>query len=138
MKKILFRTDSSSTIGTGHIMRDLVLADHFKKDKVVFACRNLENNINYKITNAGYDLELLESNDIDRLINLINRYKFDLIIIDHYEIDYKYEKLLKEKTGINIFVFDDTILFSSSGSHCQPNSCLIGRVLTLIPRLLAK
>lgn len=108
MKKILFRTDSSSTIGTGHIMRDLVLADHFKKDKVVFACRNLENNINYKITNAGYDLELLESNDIDRLINLINRYKFDLIIIDHYEIDYKYEKLLKEKTGIKIFVFDDT------------------------------
>ena len=108
MRNILFRTDSSRKIGTGHIMRDLVLANQYKKDKVVFACQDLENNINYKITNAGYELELLESNDIDKLIDLIHKYKFDLIVIDHYEIDYKYEKLLKEKTGIEIFVIGDT------------------------------
>jgi len=108
MKNIIFRTDSSAKIGTGHIMRDLVLAGYYKKDNVIFACRNLEDNINYKITNSGYELEILESNDIDKIIDLINKYKSDLIIIDHYEIDYRYEKLLKEKTGIEIFVLDDT------------------------------
>jgi hypothetical protein len=34
---ILFRTDSSSTIGTGHIMRDLVLAQQYPNDNIIFA-----------------------------------------------------------------------------------------------------
>jgi len=37
-KTILFRADSSSTIGTGHIMRDLVLAQKYAKKgyKIIF------------------------------------------------------------------------------------------------------
>jgi len=31
MKTILFRADSSSSIGTGHIIRDLVLAQKYAK-----------------------------------------------------------------------------------------------------------
>jgi len=36
-KTILFRADSSSTIGTGHIMRDLVLAKQFQDAHIIFA-----------------------------------------------------------------------------------------------------
>jgi len=35
MKNILFRADSSSTIGIGHIMRDLVLAQKYAKKDII-------------------------------------------------------------------------------------------------------
>ncbi|HFU76356.1 MAG TPA: UDP-2,4-diacetamido-2,4,6-trideoxy-beta-L-altropyranose hydrolase, partial [Arcobacter sp.] len=37
-----------------------------------------------------------------------NQYAIDMIVIDHYGINYEYEKELKEKTGIKVFVLDDT------------------------------
>ena len=50
---ILFRADSSSNIGTGHIMRDLVLAQQLEKKyphaTITFAVQNLSGNINHKI-----------------------------------------------------------------------------------------
>ena len=48
-KNILIRADSSSTIGTGHIMRDLVLAKQFPDAHIIFATQDLPGNINHKI-----------------------------------------------------------------------------------------
>lgn len=107
-KNILVRADSSSTIGTGHIMRDLVLARQYRNDNVTFATLNLEGNINQKIIDSGYKFELLKSNDLAEVINFIKKNNIDLIIIDHYGIDYHYEKELKEKTGVKVLSFDDT------------------------------
>ncbi len=108
--KILFRADSSSTIGTGHIMRDLVLAKReFKNDNVIFAVRDLEGNINYKITEDGYKIEILKSNNIEELNQVIKKYKIDMIVIDHYEIDYNYEKQLSIlNSKLSIMILDDT------------------------------
>ena len=53
MKTILFRADSSSAIGTGHIMRDLVLATQYPESKVIFATQDLEGNLNSKILESG-------------------------------------------------------------------------------------
>lgn len=108
MTNILLRGDSSSKIGLGHIMRDLVLVKEFKKAKISFACQDLKGNINHKILEAGYNLELLKSNSKEELLKLIKKLKIDLLIIDHYKIDYKIEKYIKEKTGVKIFVVDDT------------------------------
>ncbi|HEX5710240.1 MAG TPA: UDP-2,4-diacetamido-2,4,6-trideoxy-beta-L-altropyranose hydrolase [Sulfuricurvum sp.] len=108
MQNILFRADSSSTIGTGHIMRDLVLAQQFKDANIIFATQNLPGNINHTIEEKRYDIELLDSNDIEEVIELIKKHAITTIIIDHYGIDYNYEKALKEKTGVEIFVLDDT------------------------------
>lgn len=105
---ILIRADSSSRIGTGHIMRDLVLVKQFQSDNIIFACQKLEGNINSKIEKEKYPLKILKSNNIDELVSLIKELKIDMLIIDHYEIDQKYEKELKEKTGVKLFVFDDT------------------------------
>jgi len=106
---ILFRADSSSTIGIGHIMRDLVLAARYKDAKIIFAVQNLEGNINAKISEAGYKLEILRSNDIKELDNLIKKLAIDLLVIDHYGIDYKFEKQLKEKNPqLTLMVLDDT------------------------------
>lgn len=108
MQKILFRADSSSTIGMGHIMRDLVLAGQFQHDEIIFATQDLPGNINHKIREQNYRIELLGSNDLDELIGLIDQQNIDMVVIDHYGIDYEYEKTLKEKTGVKIFVLDDT------------------------------
>jgi len=107
-KSILFRADSSSTIGTGHIMRDLVLAKAFNGAKISFAVQELSGNINHKIEQEGYGIHLLHSNDIDELIDLIIQNDIEMIVIDHYGIDYLFEQELKAATGVKIFILDDT------------------------------
>ncbi|MFK5974975.1 MAG: hypothetical protein QM493_00580 [Sulfurovum sp.] len=50
IKNILFRADSSSIIGTGHIMRDLVITTKYKDANIIFAVQDLnKNNIKYCI-----------------------------------------------------------------------------------------
>jgi UDP-2,4-diacetamido-2,4,6-trideoxy-beta-L-altropyranose hydrolase len=106
---ILIRADSSSTIGTGHIMRDLVLAKQYRDADIIFATQNLEGSINHKIIESGYRVEILKSNSIDEVDILIKKLKIDMIIIDHYEIDYRYEKELKYiNPKLEIMVLDDT------------------------------
>ncbi len=109
MKKILIRADSSSFIGTGHIMRCLVLAKKYKNSKIIFACQNLKGNINEKIVQSGYELEILNSNGVDELDSLIKRLGIEFLIIDHYGIDFNFEKEIKTKNkGLELLVFDDT------------------------------
>jgi len=106
---ILFRSDSSSTIGTGHIMRDLVLAKQYPNSKIFFATQNLEGNLNSKIIESGYELINLSSNAIDELDSLIKELNIDLLVIDHYEITHEDEKLLKiQNSKLKILSFDDT------------------------------
>lgn len=109
MKNILIRADSSSKIGVGHIMRDLVLANEYLNDNIIFACQYLDGNINDKILESNYELEILSSNNIEELDFLIKKLKINLLIIDHYQIDYLYEKELKQNNlSLKILSFDDT------------------------------
>ena len=108
-KNILFRADSSSTIGTGHIMRDLVLAEQYSDANIIFVTQELTGNINHKIKEAGYKVELLHSNDVKEFITVVEKYEADLVVIDNYQIDYKYEKQLKIKNPtLKIMILDDT------------------------------
>lgn len=102
---ILIRADSSSKIGLGHIMRDLVFAGQCSDDSVAFACQNLEGNM---IDRIPYPVYILHSNNAEELIDLIGEQNIDEVIFDHYGIDDVYEKKVKEKTGITILCFDDT------------------------------
>lgn len=109
MKNILVRADSSSKIGIGHIMRDLVLVQKYQNSNITFACQDLEGNITNKIKESGHKVEILQSNDLEELNILIKKLGIDFLIIDHYGIDFSYEKELKGKNpNLKIFVFDDT------------------------------
>jgi len=109
---ILIRADSSSTIGLGHIMRDLVLCkqlqEQFSSSNIFFATQNLDGNINHKIIEAGYKVIDIDPKNKKELLNIIDILHIDLLVIDHYNIDEKYEKAIKKKTGIKIMVLDDT------------------------------
>ena len=106
---VLIRADSSSFIGTGHIMRDLVLAKQFPNDIVTFAVQDLVGNINFKITEEEYPIAILKSNEYSELNELIQTLKIDFLVIDHYEIDYEFEKKIKENNPkLKLMVLDDT------------------------------
>jgi UDP-2,4-diacetamido-2,4,6-trideoxy-beta-L-altropyranose hydrolase len=106
---IIFRADSSSTIGTGHIMRDLVLAKQYKGGTIIFATQNLQGNLNSKILESGYSLEILDDNSLNDFQKVIDKYNPDLVVIDSYNIDYEFEKKLKtQNPKLKLLSFDDT------------------------------
>jgi UDP-2,4-diacetamido-2,4,6-trideoxy-beta-L-altropyranose hydrolase len=100
----LIRADSSSQIGIGHIMRDLVLAKHLGGE-ISFACLDLEGHI---IDHIPYPVHILNTNDPNELIALIQEQNIDFVVFDHYGIDERFEKKVKETTRVTILSFDDT------------------------------
>jgi len=89
-------------------MRCLVLAKQFSAKNIYFAMLNLPNNIGYKVEEAGHHIIWLNSEDAIELISIITKLSINLLVIDHYEIGYDDELGIKNKTGIDIFVLDDT------------------------------
>ena len=62
MKNFFFRVDSSKKIGSGHLMRCMTLGKYLREQggNCTFICRNLDGNLNTKITNEGFCLLELE------------------------------------------------------------------------------
>ena len=61
--KVVFRTDASSIIGNGHLVRCLTLAKSLKKlkTKCEFICRENKNNLFKEIKKENFKLTLLPS-----------------------------------------------------------------------------
>lgn len=115
---ILFRADSSSKIGTGHIMRDLVLAEQLRTQyphsKVMFATMDLHGNINQRIAEAGYSSVILKDDARETLSLGIKQHQIGFLVIDHYGIDSEYERWIKEQhPQLTLLSVDDTY-----ESHC--------------------
>lgn len=112
MSTILFRADASSTIGTGHIMRNLVLAQRLRQEHpkatIIFATLPLQGNLDKMIVQSGFKHISLTSQKTTKLIKIIKEKNVDLLVLDHYGITHKKEKKIKQKTGVNILAFDDT------------------------------
>jgi len=130
--KIVFRTDSSVIMGSGHVMRCLTLAESLREKgaSVIFISRNHDGNLNQIIAEKGFQvIELKQPNtdinnshknkdiykdwlgvsveeDAEDTINTIGNKKPDWLIIDHYSLGIKWEKELRPYVN-NIFVIDD-------------------------------
>jgi UDP-2,4-diacetamido-2,4,6-trideoxy-beta-L-altropyranose hydrolase len=127
-QRIAFRTDANSEIGTGHFMRCLTLADELKKHgaEICFVARKLpahliqmleESNINFyglPLVNAedpdelphSQWLQTSQNQDATQTIEALGSCKLDLLVVDHYAIDQRWEKLLRDTTN-KIMVIDD-------------------------------
>ena len=115
MDSVLFRVDSSSYLGGGHLSRCIELARYFaKKDhKVYFLCKNLDGNLNFWIESEKFKLltinkEILDLEDeLKETEYIISNYKkFTSLVVDHYSLDYKWEKKMR-KFADKIIVIDD-------------------------------
>ncbi len=104
-RRTLFRADSSSRIGLGHIKRDLVLASRLDSKEIHFATQALPGNIDHEIP---YPVHTLHSPDIKELIDLCKRLDIDHLIVDHYGFTLEDEQKIKEAPSLRLSVFDDT------------------------------
>lgn len=130
MKKIAFRVDASINIGTGHVMRCLTLAKKLatKGAKIKFICRDLVGNKIDFIQNNGFEVEQLtgtnpiqctdndlmhkhwlettQHDDAVQCNSILDEFSPDWVIIDHYALDYRWQKMIRPFTQ-KIFVIDD-------------------------------
>ncbi|TYS23523.1 UDP-2,4-diacetamido-2,4,6-trideoxy-beta-L-altropyranose hydrolase [Bacillus subtilis] len=129
---ILFRTDASIEVGTGHVMRCLTLANALRKKgaNITFICRNLQGHLAEVIRAQQFDLIMLsepkknvfipkatphsdwlgvpwhvDSAETISAIKDMNK-EISLLIIDHYAIDINWEMKVKKHVK-KMMVIDD-------------------------------
>ena len=108
--------DSSSLIGGGHVFRCIYLAKILEKKgyEILFISKNLKGNINHIIRKNKFKIKILPKKFYDKRkknFNVFNKKEqlkeseylkkflknFEIVIIDHYGIDYIWEKNLNFK-----------------------------------------
>jgi UDP-2,4-diacetamido-2,4,6-trideoxy-beta-L-altropyranose hydrolase len=102
MKNIIIRCDSSYEIGTGHLMRTLVLANQIKKHfNIIYVTKELSGNRN----NLIYENSFLHVRLENSLQSIADKFEPSLIIVDDYSFSYEEEKELSKK--YDVLIFDD-------------------------------
>lgn len=117
---ITIRADSSTLIGTGHIMRCLTLADKLRKKgcAVTFVCQALPGNINNLIVTNGFTLQVIPAavkdcgsfdweRDAAETASIIGQSgAVAWLIVDHYRLDWRWQQKIHSRVG-KIMVIDD-------------------------------
>jgi len=130
--QIVFRTDASRDIGTGHVMRCLSLARALARDNVdvLFICRTHDGHLCDLIEEQGFMVYRLPTptyhftpgvnpshaawlgatwqDDADQTCSIIKglSVKPAWLVVDHYALDSRWESLLRPLVG-HVFVIDD-------------------------------
>lgn len=133
--KIIIRADASLSIGSGHVMRCLTLAEELRDagSEVVFVSRAHPGNLNGLFRYKGFRCHELPEvpasvqtsgklqdsrseyaswlgvppqRDADETIGAIGNDRPDWLIVDHYGLDEEWEKLLRPRVS-KIMVIDD-------------------------------
>lgn len=131
MLNAVIRTDASLHIGSGHVMRCLVLADALKQVgyEVTFLTRpqkadlisvikqrgflvvELEKPFSWSVPKSTSDYAAwLQVNEIDDANECASLFKsVDLMVVDHYGIGINWHKKLRNAYGCKIVVIDDLV-----------------------------
>ena len=122
--QVVFRVDSSTQIGSGHLMRCLTLATALREKgaNCVFICRSHPNNLTSLAVKKGFtvyelpqgsdprsaeDLGVPPEVDAQQTQDVLEQLgKVDWLVVDHYGIDATWEKALRPWVK-KIFVIDD-------------------------------
>jgi UDP-2,4-diacetamido-2,4,6-trideoxy-beta-L-altropyranose hydrolase len=132
--KVLFRTDASLQIGSGHVMRCLTLAHTLRQRGADcrFVCRALEGNMLERIRHEGFEVLALptDSNasielaaddetldhadwlgtrwevDAEQTIKALDDSRPDWLVVDHYALDAHWESMFRPHCD-RIMVIDD-------------------------------
>ena len=104
-RKIYFRADASATIGYGHFIRTLALADMLKED---FDCIFFTSSPSaYQIVAMGKVCNHISLNEETKFEDFINLLEGDeIVVLDNYFYTTEYQKQIKEK-GCKLACVDD-------------------------------
>jgi UDP-2,4-diacetamido-2,4,6-trideoxy-beta-L-altropyranose hydrolase len=130
---VVFRVDSSSSMGTGHLMRCLALAQGIERagGKTIFVCRELPGNLCDEIAERGFTTLRLTGREVgeaqadkDELAHaawlgtswqedaaqtralLQPLAPFDWLVVDHYALDAGWESAMRSLAN-NLMAIDD-------------------------------
>lgn len=112
MHSLIFRTDASSHVGTGHLLRCLALASACKNQCIhsVFALTSRtsleERIIQEKMSITHIQAKRGSMEDAENLIAIAKEKNAKWIILDGYNFDHDYQKQLRE-AGFKLLVIDD-------------------------------
>lgn len=133
MTDVVFRCDASTKIGSGHVMRCLVLADLIAHRGLssLFICRQHQGHCGTQITDKGYRLVLLPlqspvdvsqasgsspdyrtwlgaemAEDAAQTIDIIRDVDATWVVADHYAIGADWERRVKAATGARLLAID--------------------------------
>ncbi len=102
-RTVLIRTDGSSKIGLGHLVRCLALADMLKDEYIItFNSIEIPEEFLKIIANKGFYSRKLGSEN--EFLDLLSGN--EIVILDHYELDSDYQKEVKKK-GSKLVCIDD-------------------------------
>lgn len=111
---LLIRADASLTLGTGHIMRCLALAQawHDAGGKVLFAMVDPLPSVRERLLSEGMEVVPVESRagsieDNRHTVELTRRYGAAWVVVDGYHFGAGYQKDLKAGDAQLLFVDDD-------------------------------
>ncbi len=126
--KVIFRVDSSSNIGIGHLARCLKLAKVLKDHDIHFVSKDLNGNGNF-LLKKKYKLHNIhsknEKNDAVNFIKIlkskinINKDK-DYVVLDSYDLKQNWEKKVKPHTK-KLITIDDRFRESNSDFYLNSN-----------------
>lgn len=127
--KVVFRVDASLVIGSGHVMRCLVLADELKRKghDLLFACLPLDGDMRLFICERGFDVitlpesrknvepthntdyvTWLQKSVIEDARDFLTAVAVaDLVITDHYAIGKEWQCLVTESLHCRLLAIDD-------------------------------
>ncbi|MCF0061292.1 UDP-2,4-diacetamido-2,4,6-trideoxy-beta-L-altropyranose hydrolase [Dyadobacter chenwenxiniae] len=101
--KLYIRTDGSSSIGLGHLVRCIALAKMLVEDfDIHFACKQIPDSIINEIRDAGFAFIFLKNDD--ELLSVLS--PKDIVVVDSYELESDYQKAIKE-IGCQLVCIDD-------------------------------
>ncbi|MCA0978732.1 UDP-2,4-diacetamido-2,4,6-trideoxy-beta-L-altropyranose hydrolase [Qipengyuania flava] len=128
---IVFRTDASLEIGTGHVMRCLTLADGLRERgaRALFITREHRGHLVGQIVDRGHEVGVLPpppdlrltldeetthaawlgvdwSEDARQTLNLLAGKRANWLVVDHYALDRRWEQTLRP-TCEQLMVMDD-------------------------------
>lgn len=102
-KKIYIRADGSLSIGLGHLIRCIALAQMLNQEfEIIFVCREIPDSIVDDLNMAGIKLILVENED--EFFSLISTQ--DLVVLDDYSFGINYQENVKSRCGKLIFIDD--------------------------------
>jgi len=109
----IFRVDSSTGLGSGHVMRCLTLADRLRLRGVTcrFVCARLDGSLTAEIGAAGFPVDLVrsglsETDDAAATLAILEHSCIDIAVVDVYRLGAVWERAVRSRAR-RLLVVDD-------------------------------
>ena len=102
---IILRVEANVTIGLGHLVRCISLADMLAESfNITFVCVEMPISFVSNLKNVGYDVIFLDNNDDDIFLQILT--SGDIVVLDGYDFGFSLQKKIRGK-ALKLVVIDD-------------------------------